>query len=403
MKKKFLLPVIAAFLLTSCQQTTSSLYTPGTYEGSAIGYGGEVILNVEVSSNKITNITSENNETPEVGGKAIETMIVQAIETNGEVDAISGATRSSTAFINALEVAIGKAKGEEIILEEEWPKSVFAQLGDPNNVIDLDWSIQPSLGTIKGNYYVESERFRQGHLRILEVVVNDDGEIILVEFNEQTRPNYYVRFYQDMPKRMSEYNFSMGLEKGAAWIQGVIAAENSIIENQSLTDEVDIVSGASNSVKQSMMPLAAKIDARLAEGTTKKFYRHAKDLGGGLTGMLDIVVENGKIIECRYDEIFADYPSEIEDVNLKAYYRQSKYQSITYNEPSRIGFNVQMDALNDYVVETQDMFDLSTLPTIGDTGDYASSGYTTRNTAWDNYLEIAQILYDEMIADGVLY
>lgn len=111
MKKKFLLPVIAAFLLTSCQQTTSSLYTPGTYEGSAIGYGGEVILNVEVSSNKITNITSENNETPEVGGKAIETMIVQAIETNGEVDAISGATRSSTAFINALEVAIGKAKG----------------------------------------------------------------------------------------------------------------------------------------------------------------------------------------------------------------------------------------------------------------------------------------------------
>lgn len=403
MKKKFLLPVIAAFLLTSCQQTTSSLYTPGTYEGSAIGYGGEVILNVEVSSNKITNITSENNETPEVGGKAIETMIVQAIETNGEVDAISGATRSSTAFINALEVAIGKAKGEEIILEEEWPKSVFAQLGDPNNVIDLDWSIQPSLGTIKGNYYVESERFRQGHLRILEVVVNDDGEIILVEFNEQTRPNYYVRFYQDMPKRMSEYNFSMGLEKGAAWIQGVIAAENSIIENQSLTDEVDIVSGASNSVKQSMMPLAAKIDARLAEGTTKKFYRHAKDLGGGLTGMLDIVVENGKIIECRYDEIFADYPSEIEDVNLKAYYRQSKYQSITYNEPSRIGFNVQMDALNDYVVETQDMFDLSTLPAIGDTGDYASSGYTTRNTAWDNYLEIAQILYDEMIADGVLY
>lgn len=62
-----------------------------------------------------------------------------------------------------------------------------------------------------------------------------------------------------------------------------------------------------------------------------------------------------------------------------------------------------MDALNDYVVETQDMFDLSTLPAIGDTGDYASSGYTTRNTAWDNYLEIAQILYDEMIADGVLY
>ena len=62
-------------------------------------------------------------------------------------------------------------------------------------------------------------------------------------------------------------------------------------------------------------------------------------------------MENGKIIDCRYDEIFADHPDQIEDVSLKPFYRQSKYQSMMFEEPSRIGFNVQMDALNDYVVE----------------------------------------------------
>ncbi|MGL4773482.1 MAG: FMN-binding protein [Clostridium sp.] len=266
---------------------------------------------------------------------------------------------------------------------------------------DLEWSAQPELGIIKGDYFKEEERFRQGHLGMVEVVKNGD-KIVKVEFNENTRPNYYLRYYQDVPKRLSEYNFDMGEKKGAAWIQGVIGVENQMVKEQRLSGEFDIVSGASNSVNQAMLPLTKKIEDRLSQGSTQKFYSIAEELGGGLTGQLKVVVDNGKIISCRYDEIFADSPDKIEDVKLKRFYRTSKYESVEYDEPSRIGFNIQMDALNEKVVETQNMLDLTGLPAIEATGDYGKSGYTERNTAWDNYLKLADKLLNEMKADNVI-
>ncbi|WP_182200958.1 FMN-binding protein [Paraliobacillus salinarum] len=266
---------------------------------------------------------------------------------------------------------------------------------------DLEWSIQPELGITKGDYYYAEERFRQGHLGQLEVVTNN-GEIAHVEFNEQTRPNYYHRYFQDVPKRMSEYNFSMGEKKGAAWIQSVVKVEQQMEDEQRITGEFDVVSGASNSINQAMVPLAEKIEPTLDQPSDQKYYSIAEELDGGLTGLLKVVVSDKKIISVSYDEIFADSPNEIEDPALKRFYRQSKYQSVEYHEPSRIGFNVQMDALNESVVEKQDLLDLSDLPAIGESGDYAASGYTTRNTAWDNYLRLAEELLAEMQNDGVL-
>lgn len=266
---------------------------------------------------------------------------------------------------------------------------------------DLEWTAQPKLGLIKGDYYKIEERFRQGHLGILEVVKEGD-KLVHIEFNEMTRPNYYNRYYQNVSKRWSAYNFSMGEAKGAAWIQGVLKAEEQMLEAQSLTAEVDTVSGASNSVLQSMVPMAEELAPSLEKASAQKYYGISEELGGGLTGRLQVVVEDSKIIDLRYDEIFADTPDEIEEPKLKQFYRQSKYESVDYDEPSRIGFNVQMDALKEKVLKTQDMLDLTDLPAIENTGDYGKSGYTTRNTAWDNYLKLAEKLLKEMIADGVL-
>lgn len=266
---------------------------------------------------------------------------------------------------------------------------------------ELSWSVQPTLGLIKGDYYRTEERFRQGHTGVLEIVKNGD-ELVHVEFNELTRPNYYNRFYQNVPKRMSEYNFDMGEKKGAAWIQSVVQVEKQMLEEQRITGEFDMVSGASNSINQSMIPLAEKLLPSLDNPSGEKYYGIAEKIGGGLTARLQVVLRDKKIISVRYDEIFADSPEEIEDPNLKKFYRQSKYESVLYDEPSRIGFNVQMDALNDKVVETQDMLDLSELPAIDTTGNYASSGFTIRNNAWDNYLRLAEKLLEEMKADGNL-
>lgn len=262
-----------------------------------------------------------------------------------------------------------------------------------------EWSIQPKLGITKGDYFRVEERFRQGHLGILEVVMNGD-EMVLVEFNELTRPNYYNRFFQNVPKRTSEYNYHMKAVKGAAWIESVLLVEKQMMESQSLTGEFEVISGASNSINQSMLPLAEKLSVLMAEPATEKYYEISEELGGGLTGRLQVTLKNQKITSVRYDEIFADSAEKIEAPAQKRYYGLSKYGSVEYDEPSRIGFNVQMDALNAKVVETQDLLDLSELPAIDETGNYASSGFTVRNGAWDNYLKLAKTLLDEMKADG---
>ncbi|MDU1279909.1 MULTISPECIES: FMN-binding protein [Clostridium] len=305
---------------------------------------------------------------------------------------------STLAIIMAMGVLTSCAKEEKPEEKADANTQASTTVGQD---INLEWDAQPTLGIIKGDYYKIEERFRQGHLGILEVVQND-GKIVEVEFNEMTRPNYYKRYYQDVPKRNSEYNFDMGLAKGAAWIQSVVQVEKQMIDEQRLTGEFDVVSGASNSIEQAMAPLAEKLSTELSSPSGIKYYAIAEELGGGLTGKLKVIVKDGKIIECRYDEIFANSPDEIEDPELKKYYRVSKYESIEYHEPSRIGFNVQMDELNNKVVETQDMLDLTGLPAIEDTGDYKSSGYTKRNTAWDNYLKLAEKLLNEMKADNVL-
>ena len=298
-------------------------------------------------------------------------------------------------------VSCGEKKTEEVKVEETKVDTTTQASEAQFEVINLDWDAQPKLGIIKGDYYKAEERFRQGHLGVLEVVKNED-KIVDVYFNELTRPNYYYRMYQNVPKRYSDYNFVMGEAKGAAWIQSVVNVEKQMVEEQRLTGDFDVVSGASNSIEQAMVPLAAKINDTIGQASGKKYYSIGEDLGGGLTGKLKVIVQDGKIIECRYDEIFANSPDDIEDTTLKQFYRQSKYESLEYGEPSRIGFNVQMDALNDKVVETQNLLDLTGLPAIEDTGDYKTSGYTKRNTAWDNYLKLAEKLLNEMKADKVL-
>lgn len=264
-----------------------------------------------------------------------------------------------------------------------------------------NWTVQPKEGVVKGDYYKIEERFRQGHLGTLEVVKNN-GKLVHVEFNELTRPNYYNRFYQNLSKRLSPYNFSMAEKSGVAWIEGILVAENQMIKEQRLTGTFDMVAGASNSIQQSMAPLAEKLNSQMDKKSNSKYYSISENFGNGLTGVLKVIVEKSKIIECRYDEIFADTEDEIKDKNLKEFYRQSKYWSIMYDEPSRIGFNVQMDALNDKVVKTQNLLDLTDLPATEKSGNYKQSGFTRRNTAWDNYLKLAEKMKNELEKDKVL-
>lgn len=111
-----------SLLLSACtnapaaptESNAPALYTPGTYSGTAQGYGGELTVAVEVDASKILNVEiTVSSETDGIGSKAVDALpqaIVDAQST--EVDDVASATMSSTAIKNAVDAALKDARGE---------------------------------------------------------------------------------------------------------------------------------------------------------------------------------------------------------------------------------------------------------------------------------------------------
>lgn len=69
----FLLTVILA--VTPVLAMASAAYTPGTYEGTAKGFGGTVTVTVTVDESAITAVEATGgDETPAIGGAALATV-----------------------------------------------------------------------------------------------------------------------------------------------------------------------------------------------------------------------------------------------------------------------------------------------------------------------------------------
>ena len=101
----------AATTVVESEETVEE-FEAGVYEGTATGFGGDVMAEVTIdASGKITDLkVIGDGETPTIGGAAIEPM-VEAILGLGspEVDGVSGATITSQAVINAVKDALTKA------------------------------------------------------------------------------------------------------------------------------------------------------------------------------------------------------------------------------------------------------------------------------------------------------
>ena len=79
-------------------------WTDGTYTAQADGYGGNFDVTVTIADGRIADITASNNdETPEYGGAALESMIPAMIDAQTyDVDAMSGATTTSDSLRDAV-------------------------------------------------------------------------------------------------------------------------------------------------------------------------------------------------------------------------------------------------------------------------------------------------------------
>ncbi len=102
-----LLILAAALIFGACG---TARYQAGTYTGAGEGHGGQITMAVTVSEKKITNIELVESSESEFALPAINNLIDEAIEKNsGEIDAVSGATETSTGVIAAIQAALAQA------------------------------------------------------------------------------------------------------------------------------------------------------------------------------------------------------------------------------------------------------------------------------------------------------
>ena len=271
------------------------------------------------------------------------------------------------------------------------------------NILDqLFWTVQPPMGLVKGDYYRAENWFAphfpgdKGYHGILEVV-REDGRIRMVEFNEINNPTYYIKRYQGVSKRLSDYGFLQATKErtaksGVVLVNGLTHLEAQMVAENRLTGEFDLLTGASNSIKRSMLPLAQEIAERLETPSGQRYYGYAEQVEPGVTGRLQVVLEGEKIVSLAYDEIFADRQEDIQDPELKPYYRQSKYHAPDYISTIGAGFNSIVDLLAQQVLRTQSLTDLSGLPFTEE---------PKRAREWDNYLALARRVEDALRADGL--
>ncbi len=113
--KKILL-LLTVIMLIGCsnqpQESKNKIYKDGHYEAVVKGYGGNFTMKATFKNDKLTDITvMENEETPSIGGVAIEQLITQMKEKQNEnIDTVSGATKTSQAMIDAYKDILSRAK-----------------------------------------------------------------------------------------------------------------------------------------------------------------------------------------------------------------------------------------------------------------------------------------------------
>ncbi|MBP3868636.1 MAG: flavocytochrome c [Solobacterium sp.] len=101
-----------------------SLFIAGTYEAEAEGFGGganPVKLSVTFSDSEIETIDyTADGETPTVGGAALPRLVENVLAAQSpNIDMISGATITSTAFFTALNDCITQAGADPTLLESK--------------------------------------------------------------------------------------------------------------------------------------------------------------------------------------------------------------------------------------------------------------------------------------------
>ena len=93
------------------EQEAQSGYKDGTYEGSALGFGDTIMVQVTIQGGKMTDISvlDASGEDKPYYNQSLPVLDKMLSSQSTEVDTISGATLTSEGLIDAVADALGKA------------------------------------------------------------------------------------------------------------------------------------------------------------------------------------------------------------------------------------------------------------------------------------------------------
>lgn len=118
--KKITSLILAAALtlgMTGCGQAKTQVNLDGTYEGTGVGKGGNIVVELTIDKNKISNIEVKEEHETEGLSEAMNIISNAMIATNSlDVDSVSGATLTSAGFKTAVKDAFSKTGADSNVL-----------------------------------------------------------------------------------------------------------------------------------------------------------------------------------------------------------------------------------------------------------------------------------------------
>ena len=128
--------------------------TPGTYEVSADGFAGKIVMDVTVDASGVAAVeVKEHSETPGIGEAALPVLAEAAASSHAfSVDGVAGATFTSEGFNAALKAAENAAKGIEVVVSTETTLKDGTYTATVPSLIDLEGLVNVGEMTLEATF-----------------------------------------------------------------------------------------------------------------------------------------------------------------------------------------------------------------------------------------------------------
>lgn len=279
-------------------------------EGTGEGHNGEIEVEVSFVGDEITDIKSVHNETENLGDLAVESLTEEVIANQSvNLDSVSGATVSSTAFLSAVKDAIEDAGKDPSDFDEE----IKSDEEKKDATMDIDVAV---VGGGGAGFAAAVTAKEAGANVVLFEKMPAVGGNTLISGGEYAAPGTDLQkeeeiedspeiFAKDVEEAGGEEDLietlANGALDGANWLSDDVGVE--------WMDQLMFFGG--HSVKRSLIP-----EGHSGNGIISKYIEKCEDLGIEVMTQADVkelLSEDGKVVGLKVET-----PEENLTVNAKS-------------------------------------------------------------------------------------